>query len=88
MTSVSINACVLEKGVKNVFENYINISELIIQQGVEEIPDLAFEGWSNLLSVEIQDSVTHIGYRAFYRCTNLISLTIPNIIVIPTPRRA
>lgn len=81
LTSVSINACVLEKGVKNVFENYINISELIIQQGVEEIPDLAFDSWSNLLSVEIQDSVTHIGYRAFYRCTNLISLTIPNSVM-------
>ena len=52
--------------------------QVIIENGVSEIPMQAFYQWPLLISAEISNSVTSIGYSAFYSCTSLQSIAIPN----------
>ena len=52
--------------------------ELVIPEGVTEIPAYAFIGCKGLTSVIIPDSVTHIGNRAFAGCTGFTKITIPD----------
>ena len=55
-----------------------NITNVIIEDGVTNIGDLAFDGCQNLTSVTIPNSVTTIRNEAFRGCQNLTSVTIPN----------
>lgn len=49
-------------------------SDLVIPDGVTQIPSYAFHGCTNLQFVTIPDSVTSIGSAAFYGCKELISV--------------
>ena len=61
---------------------YINGSkvegEVIIPNGVKNIPSRAFAYQVGITSVTIPDSVTSIGDMAFYKCSGLTSVTIGN----------
>ena len=52
--------------------------EVVIPNGITEIPSGAFYCCTSLTSVTIPNSVTSIGEHAFYYCTSLKSVTIPN----------
>ena len=54
-----------------------SIHEVVIEEGLTEIGDMAFDGCTGLTFVTIPDSVTEIGALAFSNCTNLTSVTIP-----------
>jgi len=56
----------------------MNISSVIIKDGVTSIGDLAFEGCNSMNSITIPNNVTSIGFAAFGNCSNLASVLIPN----------
>lgn len=57
--------------VFNPFKNRNKITEIIIEEGLEEIPDWAFEGCSELERITIPGSVKRIGFNAFTKCSRL-----------------
>ena len=65
-------------GVKLSYSDSSIEGEVIIPDGVTEIPECALFGCASLESVTIPDSVTSIGYRAFTNCASLESVTIPD----------
>jgi hypothetical protein len=54
------------------------VTNLIIGNGVQTIPNSIFADFSNLTSLTIPNNVKNIGYSAFSNCSNLTSLTIGN----------
>ena len=59
-------------------DEYTEITDLVIPEGVTSIEARTFENFSGLTSVIIPNSVTSIGSGAFSGCTSLTSVTIPN----------
>ncbi|MBR4282300.1 MAG: leucine-rich repeat domain-containing protein, partial [Clostridia bacterium] len=55
-----------------------SITEVVIEDGVTNIGNLAFPECINLTSVSIPNSVTKIGDFSFRDCTGLVSVTIAN----------
>ena len=51
--------------------------ELVIPNGVTEIPSYAFNNCSGITGVVLPEGVTTINYNAFDSCVNLSSITIP-----------
>ena len=72
------SAC--EKAIQNNYIPLINagITDVVIQNGVTNIPSSAFENCHTLTSVTMPDSVTSIGWGAFSGCSSLASVTIPD----------
>jgi len=62
------------------FQQYDNITKVIITNEVTKIGDYLFHSLSALTSVTIPTSVTTIGNSAFYDCSSLPSITIPNTV--------
>jgi hypothetical protein len=62
------------------FRDHINITHVILPNGITTIGDGAFWGCNDLLDIIIPDSVTTIGDEAFSGCIKLASITIPNSI--------
>ncbi len=60
---------------ENLYLNGTLVKDLVIPDGVTNIPSYAFS-CENLTSVVIPDSVTSIGDWAFYRCYSLTSITV------------
>ena len=61
------------------YKLYLNgepLTELIVPDGIETIPNMAFWNCDTLTKVVIPDSVTSIGYSAFVNCSNLKYLEI------------
>lgn len=56
---------------KNTFYKRKKITELIIEDGLYEIPEWAFEGCDSLEKVTISPSVKTICYNAFTKCSKL-----------------
>ena len=54
------------------------ITECVLEEGVQTIGTSAFENCDSLVSVNIPGSVTKIQERAFYGCKALPSVSIPN----------
>ena len=63
---------------KHLYLNGVEVTSLVIPDGVTTIGDHAFENCESLVSVTIPNSVTTIGDDAFYGCSGLTSATIPN----------
>lgn len=58
------------------FQNCVNITEIIISDGVETIEYSAFEGCTSLKSVILPDSIINLSAEAFYGCTALESIIV------------
>ena len=58
----------------NLYLNGKLVTQLIIPDGVTEIPKYAFSGYKNLTSITIPASVTSIGTEAFDECYKLIEV--------------
>ena len=56
----------------------INVTKVVIKNGVTSIGDYAFYGCPVLRSVTIPESVTTIAYAAFQNCPSLLSVDIPD----------
>ena len=59
------------------FSDCINLTSVVIPEGVKEIGKSAFRGCTGLTSVVIPEGVTGIGESAFRGCTGLTSVVIP-----------
>ena len=55
-----------------------NINQIIIEDGVTSIGEVAFSFCGSLTSITIPDSVKSIGSSAFWSCDSLTSITIPD----------
>lgn len=55
----------------NPFGKHKQISEVIIEEGLTEIPDWAFDGCDSLERIVIPGSVKRIGFNAFTKCSRL-----------------
>ena len=60
------------------WDTWMNITGLIIEDGITGIARAAFSGLPNLKNVTIPDSVTEIGPFAFQHCTSLESMNWPS----------
>ncbi len=59
--------------IKNkVFQDYTEITSVIIPESVESIGKLAFSSCVSLESIEISNNVSYIGSEAFLDCENII----------------
>ena len=56
---------------------YLNVTSVVIEEGITHIGDFAFYCCDTLTSVTIPNSVTSIGDWAFAYCFSLTSITIP-----------
>ena len=65
---------------KHLFVNDVEVTDLVIPNGVTSIGGGAFYGCSGLTSVTIPNSVTNIGGGAFFGCNSLISVESPAIL--------
>ena len=61
-----------------VYLNGVEITELIIPEGVASINEHAFEGLKSLTTISLPSSLKSIGSNAFQGCTSLKSLTLPS----------
>ena len=59
-------------------DNGNEVTDLVIPDGVTNIPDYAFVNAKNIISITIPDGVNTIGYHVFSGCSNLTSITIPD----------
>ena len=59
-----------------IFENCSKISNVVIGDGVTEIPNYAFAN-SGVTGVILPNSLTKINEGAFYRCYGLTNITVP-----------
>ncbi len=66
------------QGRMHLYINNMEITDISIPYGVNEIGDDAFVGCKSLVSIAIPDSVTSIGACAFSGCSSLTSITIPD----------
>jgi len=62
---------------KNLYVNGQLLTELVIPEGITEIPRVVFSGYEALTSVTIPTGITKIGMGAFTNCTGLTSFAIP-----------
>ena len=60
---------------KHLYVNNVEVTNLVIPEGVTSIQDYTFYGCTGLTSVTIPNSVTSIGWSAFENCTGLTSVT-------------
>ena len=82
----SVDGTVLTISGKGPMEDYENespwksmeITDVIIENGVTSIGDNAFNDCSDLIEASIPDSVTSIGKNAFYNCVSLESPDLPD----------
>ena len=63
---------------EHLYLNGEEVTELVIPDGVTEIPANFFSGLTGITSVVIPGSVFFIGDNAFSGCTSLASVTFPN----------
>ncbi len=60
------------------YSNRLNITTVIMEEGITSICLGAFSNCNNLISVTIPNSITSIGQNAFEYCYKLESITIPD----------
>ncbi|MCD8321730.1 MAG: leucine-rich repeat protein [Oscillospiraceae bacterium] len=54
------------------------VTQIIIEEGVVNVPSYAFYNYSSLTAVTLPDTLETIGTRAFYGCESLTALVIPD----------
>lgn len=73
-----IEGCLVTMIAENAFESYVNITEVVIRDGLTSIEASAFANCTNLTSILIPNSVKVIGKSAFNSCCSLKNFTIGN----------
>ncbi|MCD7845327.1 MAG: leucine-rich repeat protein [Oscillospiraceae bacterium] len=53
------------------------VTEIVIEEGIVNVPSYAFYNYANLTAVSLPESLETIGTRAFYGCGSLAALDIP-----------
>lgn len=61
---------------RDAIRNRKKIAEIVIDNGLPEIPDECFEGCESLQTISVPASVKRIGYNAFAGCRSLSSVTL------------
>ena len=64
----------LEKGDPK----FNNVYEIIIEEGVEKIPNFEFQNFRNLTKIQFPNSLKEIGAKAFAGCISLSKLNLPS----------
>ena len=59
------------------YPNNTTLKNVILLEGVTDIPEYTFRNCTSLTSVTIPSTVTSIGGDAFYGCENLVNVIIP-----------
>lgn len=72
---IEYNGLPVTQIANNAFMNYINLTSIVIPDGVISIGHHAFFS-CDIISIIIPDSVTHIGSYAFSNCANLTTVFI------------
>lgn len=87
-TGVLIKGCnnsSFPKGVtvvgRGAFSGCIDLSSIILSDGVKSIEANAFYGCSSIETIVIPESVTNIGNNAFFDCKNLLSVTFSDNLI-------
>ena len=60
------------------FTNCVNLTKVVISNGIKKIGQSAFDTCENLVSIEIPESVTTIDDMAFSDCYKLTDIKLPN----------
>lgn len=63
------------------YEYYDSIMNVIIEDGVTSIGEMAFGNFPNLAGVTIPNSITSISDGAFYNCRSLTNVIIPDSVI-------
>ena len=61
-----------------------DVTDVVVKDGVDFIPEQAFKNCSDLVSIQLPDSIQRIGHSAFASCTSLSSIQLPPSIVTIT----
>ena len=72
-----IKGVTLTKIADYAFNQWTNITKVVLPPTINSIGKNAFTGCTNLSQCTLSDNITTIGYEAFYGCSNL-SVNIPN----------
>ena len=72
-----INGVTTTKIADYAFNQWTNITKVVLPPTINSIGKNAFTGCTNLSQCTLSDNITTIGYEAFYGCSNL-SVNIPN----------
>lgn len=62
------------------FKNCINITSIVLSEGITKIGQSVFDGCINLASVVLPKGITEIGCFAFNNCSSLDYLSIPDTV--------
>lgn len=62
----------------NLYINDVEVTEVVVPEGIKSMGDYTFAGFSAMTSVSIPNSVKSIGRGAFQDCSGLTSIDIPN----------
>ena len=57
--------------------NNAYITQIVLEEGLTQLPDDAFTGCSSVTAVTLPSTLTDIGDRAFYNCGALMSINFP-----------
>lgn len=77
----SIHTVKVEEGITHigryVFQNFTNLTDVILADSVTEIGDSAFDSCRKLTNLTLPAGLVKIGDYAFYNCENLTNADIP-----------
>ena len=63
------------------FENCVNLKNVVMEYGLEDLGVFAFRGCSNLTSVTLPQSLKNLGGYVFADCVSLLQVAVPQYIV-------
>ncbi len=79
-----INGFPVVELANEIFKDRVELTEVIISNGIKKIGDMAFYGCEALTKVSMPDSIVSIGLDAFHGCSSLVDVNIPeNLTTIP-----
>ena len=78
LTQVTIPASVSEASGNYWFEDCDNLTLIILEDGLQKIPNRAFANLKTNFTIELPETLTVIGEGAFYGCSGLTQVTLPS----------
>ena len=76
--SITFPKSLTNLGFADTFRDCVNLTEITIHSGIENLGARCFYGCKNLKKVTIEDGVLDMGTDTFYGCSALTTLTIPD----------